>query len=166
MNQPLFSLLSSVCLTAAFSSLCMAQAGGGTAAGSAEMRSSMRGVYTAEQATRGTDTYASICASCHTISEMTGTNFSKKWVGFPLWDLYSYLAETMPQSDPGSLSPREYAQVVAYILNLNGQPAGKVELPADTAALKGIKVDTIPVPLDTARKLMPPSLLRPVHPRR
>ena len=110
----------------------------------------MEGVYTPEQATRGQDTYNSVCLSCHTIPEVTGKAFSSKWVGYPLWDLYDYLSVNMPQSDPGTLTPKEYAQVVAYLLRINGMPAGKEDVPSDTLALKRIKVDTIPV--DTLRK--------------
>jgi mono/diheme cytochrome c family protein len=105
----------------------------------------MSGVYTAEQAARGMETYNSICLSCHSLAEQSGTNFSKKWVGFPLWDLFDYLSVNMPQSDPGTLTPKEYAQVVAYMLKFNGMPAGKEEVPTDTVSLKKIKVDTLPV---------------------
>jgi S-disulfanyl-L-cysteine oxidoreductase SoxD len=105
----------------------------------------MSGVYTNEQATRGQETYTSICLSCHSLAEQSGANFSKKWVGFPLWDLYDYISVNMPQSDPGTLTPKEYAQVVAYLLKINGMPAGKDEVPSDTLSLKKIKVDTIPV---------------------
>jgi mono/diheme cytochrome c family protein len=125
-----------------------------TADSTPRIRSTMTGVYSAEQATRGVDTYSSVCASCHTIEEQTGLNFSKKWVGFPLFDLYSYLLDTMPQDDPGSLTPQEYAQVVAYILKLNGMPEGKEELPPDTLTLRRIKVDTVKVDtvkVDTTR---------------
>ena len=102
----------------------------------------MAGVYTAEQATRGESTYASICLSCHSVAEQTGSAFAKKWVGYPLWDLYDYLSTSMPQSDPGTLTPKEYAQVVAYLLKINGMPAGKDSILSDTTSLKSIKVDT------------------------
>jgi mono/diheme cytochrome c family protein len=106
------------------------------------LRSTMAGVFTVEQATRGESTFASVCLSCHTVEEQQGAAFTKKWVGFPLWDLYDYVATSMPQSDPGTLSPKEYAQVIAYLLKINGMPAGKDEIASDTAALKWIKVDT------------------------
>jgi hypothetical protein len=48
----------------------------------------------------------------------------------------------MPKIDPGSLQPNEYAQVLAYMLKLNGLPAGQKELPADVAVLKSIRIDT------------------------
>ena len=113
-------------------------------------KTTMQGAYTAEQATRGQDIYNSICLSCHTLAEQTGTGFTKKWVGYPLWDLFDYLSVNMPQSDPGTLTPKEYADVIAYLLKLNSMPAGKDEVPVDTASLKAIKVDTTRV--DTLRK--------------
>ena len=49
---------------------------------------------------------------------------------------------------PGSLSDDEYKRVTAYILKLNGFPAGADPLPADTSALKLIR---IAMPSDTAK---------------
>ncbi len=34
----------------------------------------------------------------------------------------------MPEAAPNSLSPREYAAVTAYLLKLNGYPAGGMEI--------------------------------------
>jgi hypothetical protein len=48
----------------------------------------------------------------------------------------------MPKTEPGSLSKEEYASIVAYLLKLNGMPAGKQPLPADTAALGKIRIDS------------------------
>ena len=35
----------------------------------------------------------------------------------------------MPEADPGSLSPAEYAAIVAYLLQINNYPAGDTDLP-------------------------------------
>jgi hypothetical protein len=48
----------------------------------------------------------------------------------------------MPQNDPGILSAKEYAQVLAYLLQMNGMPAGPEELPSDAVMLRAIKFDT------------------------
>ncbi len=130
---------------------------------SSKPRNTMSGVYTAEQAKRGNDTFNTICLSCHTIAEQSGTNFSKKWVGAPLWELYDYLSVNMPQDNPGALTAKEYAQVTAYMLQINGMPAGKDELTSDTLALKKIMVDTIPVGGDP--KLSPILMRRLFHNR-
>jgi mono/diheme cytochrome c family protein len=105
------------------------------------VRSTRAGVYTAGQATRGRETYELICASCHTPASHAGPVFAAKWDRHPLWDLYRYVSESMPKSEPGSLTPREYARVVAYLLKMNGMPAGKEEIPADSTALKKIRIE-------------------------
>jgi hypothetical protein len=50
------------------------------------------------------------------------------------------VANTMPQSDPGSLSPEDYNAVVAYILQQNGYPAGSTALSKGAAGLKDTKI--------------------------
>ena len=42
---------------------------------------------------------------------------------------------------PASLTPAEYAQVVAYLLKINDVPAGEHELPPDSEALKKIRIE-------------------------
>ena len=44
----------------------------------------------------------------------------------------------MPATKPGSLTPVEVTQLIAYILDSNSFPAGKTELPADPIPLKTI----------------------------
>ena len=66
------------------------------------------------------------------------------WQGRSLGDLLAFLLEKMPKNDPGSLSAKEYTQVMAFLLKLNGMPAGRVDLPADPAALKGITINILP----------------------
>ena len=48
-----------------------------------------------------------------------------------------------PKKDgPGSLSPDQYADVLAFMLEKNKFPAGKTELPADLDGLKTIRIDS------------------------
>jgi hypothetical protein len=54
--------------------------------------------------------------------------------------LLDVIANTMPQSDPGSLKPEEFAAVTAYILQQNGYPAGATALAADSAGAKDAKI--------------------------
>ena len=104
-------------------------------------KTTLQGVYSSAQAARGQKTYESICLSCHPLASQTGQTFSKQWRGKPLADLYGFVAESMPKNDPGSLAPREIAQVVAYLLKINGMPAGAAELPANEATLGTIKIE-------------------------
>lgn len=62
------------------------------------------------------------------------------WSGRPLAELFQYIRYSMPKSEPGTLSAEEYAQLTAYILQLNGMPDGARELPADSAALSRIRI--------------------------
>jgi len=105
-------------------------------------RTTMSGVYTTEQAARGSDTYAMMCRSCHTPASHTGAVFANSWNRKPLSELFQFMVQRMPKNEPGSLAPEEYAQVLAYLLKMNDMPAGSDELPADSVALKKIRIDT------------------------
>ena len=108
----------------------------------AAMRPASSGVYTAEQAARGEEAYGANCMGCHNTSSHMGDVFESGWGGRPLSELYGFISGAMPKTEPGSLSKEEYASIVAYILKLNGMPAGKQPLPADTAALGRIRIDS------------------------
>jgi mono/diheme cytochrome c family protein len=105
-------------------------------------RSTLSGVYSAEQATRGGDVYAGMCKSCHTAASHTGTTFDKLWSGRSLADLFGYISTKMPKNEPGSLAPEEYVDVLAYLLKLNDMPAGAAELEPDTTALGRIRIES------------------------
>ena len=81
-------------------------------------RSTSSGVYSDEQATRGRDTYAMQCKSCHTPASHTGQIFAQWWDRKPLSELYQFIVTRMPKNEPGSLQPDEYVDVMAYLLSL------------------------------------------------
>jgi mono/diheme cytochrome c family protein len=99
------------------------------------------GLYTVAQADRGQVVFGNVCAVCHGTGEFRGPMFELTWMAEPIGDLFQHISTAMPQDDPGSLSPREYAAVVAYLLRLNGRPAGDRELPADVELLEGFRWD-------------------------
>ena len=109
-------------------------------------------VYTAVQASRGSDQYATACAHCHAtdlqgdvrkeIPSLAEGDFLVRWANRSLGELYGVISKDMPADRKGSLSPRAYADIVAYILSVNGFPAGAAELPADPAALAPVTVGT------------------------
>lgn len=105
------------------------------------MRSTSTGVYSDEQASRGKDMYAMQCKSCHTPASHTGVVFASSWDRRPLSDLYSFIVTRMPKNEPGSLQPDEYADVLAYLLKLNDLPSGENALPADSMAMKKIRIE-------------------------
>ncbi len=98
----------------------------------------------ASQAERGSEIYVNVCKSCHTPASHTAAAFTAKWQGHPLAELYSYVRNAMPKSDPGSLTERQYILVLAYLLKLNGMPAGAEELPGDSLALSRIRIEFKP----------------------
>ena len=100
-------------------------------------------VYSVAQAARGEQTYMSMCVSCHPPSTYKGAVFLN-WQGRSLGSLLTFLMEKMPKSSPGSLSPKEYTQVMAYLLKINRMPAGSADLPADLATLRGIIINLKP----------------------
>ena len=113
-------------------------------------RSVLQGVYTEEQRKRGEGVYADACASCHAaaltgadvVPALVGPDFLGKWTGATAGELFEQIRSTMPQDSPGSLSPQQYADVVALIFNKNKFPAGRTPLPDDDAALRLIRIET------------------------
>lgn len=112
--------------------------------------STLKGVYSDEQAQAGAQLYATRCAMCHG-RQLEGTydtpglqsRFIASWNKVPLSELYDYLGRAMPQFAPGSLKPDETARILAYLLKANAQPAGAQPLPADSAALRRILLEPV-----------------------
>jgi mono/diheme cytochrome c family protein len=101
------------------------------------------GIYTEAQATRGEDLFKNTCTTCHEKSRFIGDEFLSVWTEKPLHELFHHMSTTMPEDNPGTLQPQQYADVVAYFLKLNGYPAGKTELESGAEGLKTIKFDKI-----------------------
>jgi mono/diheme cytochrome c family protein len=94
------------------------------------------GVYTAGQAMRGEAVYGARCAKCHEGADvdgppLTGDPFLDRWREDTLATLLNFVKEKMPQDNPGKLTPKEYVDVLTYVLNANHIPAGAQELTAD-----------------------------------
>jgi S-disulfanyl-L-cysteine oxidoreductase SoxD len=112
-------------------------------------RSAWDGVYTKQQAARGQSAYGQDCLKCHAENLMggeaapalAGDEFLHKWYGKTAGDLFELIRKTMPSDDPGNLSRRQYADIVAYILSVNEFPAGQKELESDTAPLNDIRIE-------------------------
>jgi polar amino acid transport system substrate-binding protein len=106
-------------------------------------------LYTADQAQAGAAVYVQSCAACHgsqlegvAAPALKGEAFGEMATAQSLTAdaLLDVVANTMPQSDPGSLKPEDYNAVVAYILQQNGFPAGGVALSKAEPGLKDIKI--------------------------
>jgi mono/diheme cytochrome c family protein len=113
-------------------------------------RSVLEGVYTEEQSRRGQVVYTEACATCHAaaltgadvVPALVGPDFLGKWTGATAGELFERIRTTMPQTSPGSLSPQQYADVLALIFNKNRFPAGRKPLDGDYAALRMIRIET------------------------
>jgi mono/diheme cytochrome c family protein len=96
--------------------------------------------YTAEQAARGAQVYASTCVRCHPPGQLDGPAFAIGWNDARASTLYSLVHNSMPQDRPGSLTDEQYADVIAYLLQRNHAPAGTTPLRPDTAALRQMRI--------------------------
>jgi mono/diheme cytochrome c family protein len=103
------------------------------------------GIYTDQQAMRGQALYEKRCATCHganlagrTGPPLSGDDFLANWDMHPLLDLANKILKTMPRDDTDSLTPKEAADLLAYILQAGKFPSGRAELVLSEAALKDV----------------------------
>jgi mono/diheme cytochrome c family protein len=150
------------CAALAAGGLILSLAGGATSVASAaeaaapeapapapEARSVWDGVYSAAQAARGKKAYDTECARCHGDALLGGEDspplvdqeFLKGWYGKNVGRLVDQTRRTMPSDGPGRLSRQLCTDVVAYLLNANGFPAGKADLANDAAAQRQITIE-------------------------
>jgi len=109
-------------------------------------RTTWDGVFTAEQAERGSQIYHGMCASCHgpqlsgidAAPALNGGGFYANWNGISLGQMADRVRKSMPANGPGIMNRQQVADVLAYIFSRNGMPAGVQELPRQTSYLRGI----------------------------
>ena len=133
---------------AAASSGAGAAAAASTAAATQAGRSTGRSPqFTAEQAAAGKAAFISSCAVCHgnTLADGTyapplaGAYFRNKWAGMTVRSFYDH-SRTMPPAAPGSLADEAYADIVAYVLEVNGSQPGDTRLSSAGDALEGMTI--------------------------
>jgi mono/diheme cytochrome c family protein len=111
-------------------------------------RSVWDGVFTADQAVAGKALYDGKCAACHGATlggnemapALAGGGFMSNWSGQSVGDLAGRIHSTMPANAPGTLSNRQTAAIVAYLLSANQFPAGQNMLPPEPMLLQQIFV--------------------------
>lgn len=122
---------------------------------SAQGKSLNDGVYTADQAKRGETLFMSVgrCYACHQrdlqanaqrkSKQLAGADFIDDYRGGTLNDLFYKIRMTMPADGDGggTLPVNQVADLMAFILQRNGYPAGNQELNPDESQLKMIKFD-------------------------
>src|SRR5580704_2433223 len=90
------------------------------------------GPFTADQAAAGRAIYQATCSTCHLpdlkgtfeAPPLAGANFLNTWRNRPASDLFTRIRNSMPITNPGSLSDQDAANLVAFILQANGAVAG------------------------------------------
>lgn len=105
-----------------------------------ERVTTLDGVYTEEQALRGAEVTEDVCRECHDDEEFVGA-FIRSWAGASVAALFDDIYSLMPEDQPGSLPAQQYADVIAYILQLNGLPPGEVELGAARESLERVLIE-------------------------
>lgn len=128
---------------------------GSAAAQQPKIRSVWEGVYSTAQAGRGKMSFDTFCAECHAGAlngfvekELIGPAFRKNWDAATANDLFQKISVTMPANDRGSLSRKVYVEIIAYILQANGFPAGTEDLTADAMSHIQIAGNKGPLPLE------------------
>jgi len=107
--------------------------------GSADPRTVNDGVYTEDQADVGETLYSQHCLLCH--DKKYFRPVLKRWEGQPIGILYTVLSTSMPESNPGFLSEKEYVDILAYILSLSRYAPGDTELDYKDGALNELTVE-------------------------
>jgi hypothetical protein len=123
------------------------------AGAAAQQRTIWDGVYTDDQALRGQNSFAGNCRSCHTDALAAVLSADPRRPptvdGFSvnprdLSELFLFVTEWMPADSPGGLAPQIYVDVIAYLLQRSGAPAGPVELTPRPEILKEIQIVSKP----------------------
>jgi len=110
-----------------------------------------RVTYSSEQADRGEATFEEECVECHGDDlrggllggpPLRGVAFEDKYAhGSPAGVLFEIMSTTMPPNAPGRFSAATYADIMAYILQRNGLPAGGAPLPDNVDALYELVIE-------------------------
>ena len=112
-----------------------------TLAAQTRARTVRDGVFSQAQVERGSRVFGSICTNCHELAEFTAEGaYLEEVEGESLWETFDFVSTKMPDDDPGSLRPEEYAAVLAYIFSVYGLPSGDAELAPEQEFLEAITI--------------------------
>jgi len=105
----------------------------------AEPTSVQAGVYSDEQAGRGGQLFGEACMVCHQPEEFAVGGYMEGWSGMNANDFVEFVRSTMPEDNPGRLKRAEYIDIIAFLFQQNGLPAGETEM--ERASLKTIQIE-------------------------
>ena len=102
-------------------------------------------LYTQAQARQGHRVFEQKCAACHghrlegrVGPALKGPTFASVKSGFTIQQIYEFLSVEMPAYAPGSLSPQQYLEITAFLLQENGYPAGAAPLTNEVASASSV----------------------------
>lgn len=106
------------------------------------------GVYTTAQADRGKTAFETSCINCHNRDlagsvrgpALRGDKFMLDWQDGSVNNLFTKIRFSMPATYPDSVSDEVKLDIVAYLLQVNGFPAGSEELKKDADRLEAIQI--------------------------
>ena len=108
-------------------------------------RTVKEGVYSAAQAVRGRAQYETTCMRCHGADltggagrSLTGDVFVRDWTGLTLDRLFERM-QSMPPGASEALAGDAYVDIISYVLERNGYPAGDEAL--STTLLTSVTVE-------------------------
>lgn len=102
-------------------------------------------LYAPAQALQGRAVFERHCAVCHghhlegrVGPALKGEKFASVKAGFTIGQIFDFLSVDMPAYAPGSLNTRQYVEIMAFLLEQNGYPAGKTTLTAQLASQSAV----------------------------
>ena len=104
-------------------------------------------LYAKTQATTGFVKFLANCAMCHGAHlegragpSLKGPNWANAKADYTLGEVFTVVSQQMPATAPGSLENADYVDIMAYLLQQNGYPAGDTMLKYDQAASSTVKL--------------------------
>jgi len=101
-------------------------------------KTSLDSIYSDAQSIRGQAAYTAYCATCHgaalegvSAPELSGNRFLERWREGTLDGIYNFIRQRMPLGRSANAPPipdRDYLDIVTFILNGNGYPAGSTDV--------------------------------------
>ncbi len=90
---------------------------------------------------RGQAVFQEFCTRCHIPLEIQ-LRLNNDWLGYPASDLLERISATMPGESEGTLTPQQYLDVTAFVLNIGGIEIGANLPQQDFSSLTIVPVQT------------------------
>jgi mono/diheme cytochrome c family protein len=133
------------------------------------------GPFTLQQAAAGRVAFLGNCTGCHGASmggggapALTGHDFQEDWLNKSAGQLFNFAAANMPLNNAGMLPRDTYADLVAFILAVNGARPGPVAFTGDSDVRIGSIADgrTVAAVLNGEGPYAPPPFPKKTAPKK